>query len=294
MSVVTLKDIYRYYNNEAVLLKVSLEIEEGDFWVIFGEDDAGKTTLLRLMLGLDAQYQGSVETLGKPFEKWHGKERSQVRFVPDDIIWETGMSAKQYFSWAASVTKDYNGALQAELCEEFEVPVENDLSDMTYQENKLVQIIAAVCAAPRLLILDEPLNFLEKKTYNKLLEYLLSWNQSGMTIILAMEHYADARWYAKKYAYLREGELLACGNVPEPDFRSKVVTISGHEAQLAHCFTEERKFRFLRACRGRYIYHYTGESQELLAVLQQAQIQDVVVEEMTMEEEIRQDFSRWE
>lgn len=277
-------------NGKNILNSIDLSIKQGDFLALFGPDDAGKTTLLHILMGFLTKYEGTAEVFGKSADTWGPEERGQVRFVPDRILWEPYMTAGDYFRFVRSASPVFDEKMQKELCSELEIPMEGRLLELTYQENKFVQIIAAVCVQPKLLILDEPANFLGTQGSRMLLDKLQQWNRSGMGIVLAVEQYEHAKGFCKSYAYLKEGSLIAAGKVPQPDVRWKVITVEGKspvgfQKAMDQCIGEHN---------GHTSFLYRGDMKKLSDQLKRLGSKDFAVEEMTLEEELEMDFSRWE
>ena len=265
-----------------MLDQINLHINEKNFSVLFGTDDAGKTTLLYLIMGFAPMYQGNIV--------WDSDKAPIIRFIPDDIIWEKSMTVGQYMGFARKAASRYDQELQSRLCEEFAVPLDGQLLDLTYQENKVAQIVTALCANPDFLILDEPMNFLDSGTYLKVLDLLQERNQKGMGILLAAEKYEDAKGRCGSYAYLKEGKIIASGEVPDPDYRKKIVTITGGRQEGLNAVMD----KVADMGEEKAAYLYGGAMEELPAILNEAGGRDFTVEEPTLEEELEEDYSRWE
>lgn len=277
-----LNNISYSYGKRQALDQINLHINEKSFSVLFGADDAGKTTLLHLIMGFVPCNQGDI--------LWEEEKPHVLRFVPDDIIWEKAMTVKKYMRFANKAASDYDQDLQNKLCEEFSVPLDAQLLDLTYQENKMAQIVTALCANPDFLILDEPMNFLDNETYLKVLDMLQERNRRGMGILLTTEKYGDAKGRCTDYAYLKEGKILASGEVPVPDYRKKIVTVTGGRQEGLEAVMD--KVAELGEEKAAYLYQ--GAMEELPAILNQAGGRDFTVEELTLEEELEKDYSRWE
>lgn len=275
-----IRNVSYSYGKHRALDHVNLNINEKNFSVLFGADDAGKTTLLHLIMGFNPKYQGEI--------LWE-EGRPMLRFVPDDIIWEKSMTVGQYMKFAGKASSRYDEELQSQLCEEFSVSLDAQLLDLTYQENKMAQIITALCAIPDFLILDEPMNFLDSGTYLKLLDILQEMNRKGMGILLAAEKYENVKERCSCYAYLKEGKIIASGEVPVPDYRKKIVTVTGGRQDSLSAVME--KVSDLGEEKAAYLYQNSME--ELPAILNEVEARDFIVEEMTLEEELESDFSRW-
>ena len=290
MIMVRMKYVTSKYNGVQVLKDVNLAVEEGDFLVLFGADDEGKTTLLHILMGFNTSYSGKVALMESRPNNLNVEQRSQVRFVPDSLILEPGMTGADYLQYAKDAAGAYDEALQWALCEENAVSLEKELEYMTAQENKLVQVIGAVCAGPRLLILDEPSNFLGRQAYALLLKHLGQWNRKGMTVLLAAEQYEAAGGFCSRYAYLKGGRIIVDSSAPSGEQRGKIITVAGGKGEVLK--------KYLPNCISRYdgktVHYYKGDMQRLALILYYAACEDWAVEELTLREELDGDFSRWD
>lgn len=276
--------------NKTVLNNIDFNIKKGDFFAVVGDDDSGKTTLLGVILGFIADYEGEVKVFGKTPVKWGVDERAQVRFVPDNILWEENMSVARYLNWVKKQSKKYDAKLEKALCDEWEISLNKMLLKMTYRENKFVQIIGAVCSKPQLLILDEPLNFLGKQDHEILLNKLCELNENGMTIIIAAEKYEDVHGYCKTFAYIEDGKMEPVKEMPTDDVRWKAITVKGTFSNEFACGMEKE----ISKKASHTVFLYTGKIGELSEYLKFLGNSDYLVEELTWQEERENDFSRWE
>src|SRR4030043_820179 len=83
-EVVNLEDIWAQYDGVSVLKGVSLSIGQDDFLGIIGPNGGGKTTLLKIILGLITPSRGTVTVLGKPPQK----SRDKVGYVPQHNLFD--------------------------------------------------------------------------------------------------------------------------------------------------------------------------------------------------------------
>ena len=80
-SVIEIRNLSFFYNGQTVLQDINFEVKEGDFLAMVGPNGGGKTTLLKIMLGLLSPGKGSVQVFGKP-----PKEVShRIGYVPQDV-----------------------------------------------------------------------------------------------------------------------------------------------------------------------------------------------------------------
>lgn len=288
-ALLRLENINKQNHMGSVLSDVNLSVEESDFLVLFGSDGSGKTALLNIAMGFDLDYEGQASLFGEDVRRLSRVNYRRVRFVPDDILRMEGMTGREYLEMAGAASVDYSKKIEAVMCGHFQISLDEQLLSMTYRNNKLVQITAAVAAKPQLLILDEPINFLDADTYHKLLRLLANWSKNLMGVLLVAEKYEQADGLARHYAYMREGRIVRTEAVPEEDFRTKIVTLTGGRAAeleplLKTCIAKKN---------GRYTYSIKSSSESLMRMLSVCNCTDVVIEEMTLQEELEEDYSRW-
>ena len=266
-----------------------MKIKEGDFIVLFGSDAAGKTHLLHTIMRLQRQETGEVNILMDP-DKGEEERLRNIRIVPDEIIEEPVATGRDYLSYAQACTKDYDLELQENLCERFKLPLDEQLSNMTIQENKMVQITAALCAMPSILILDEPMNFLTDPTYMEVLRLLKKLTEKRMGVFITTEKYANSFGYCTQRAFMKDREIILYEEVPQYDIRKKIVTIVGGNREDI----KELMDKTIYEDQNMGVYLCIKEFKSLLQLIENTHCIDWYVEKMTLEEEVLNDFSRWE
>jgi len=291
-SIIEIAELHVKRNNNNILQNINISISQNDFLIIFGEDNSGKTTLLSALLGLITPKAGTIQLYGKDTKSFFTASSlicEAIRLVPDDILIEPNMTGDMYFVSQHQNSPNYDISLENKLCEKYHIDKNVPLLDMTYQQNKLTSIVAAICAMPQILILDEPYNFLEKGVMNSLLEDLNSLNQKGMCIIITTEKYEHAMGYGSRYVYLVDGQIQKSDTVPQPDYRIKAVTVPHH------CIPENDILLndIIATHRNTITYKYAGDIQTLFLHLKEFACPDATIENISLEEEIRNDFSRW-
>lgn len=261
-----------------VLHNINFGLKRGEYCHLFGEDDAGKTTLLHVILHFLTGYTGNCFT-----------EFSSVRYVPDGIYIERKRKVKEYLGWQRRYGKEYNIEMQEALLEIFGIDWDAELLEMTYEQNKLVAVIGAMAAMPDLFVADEMANYLSKGALEKVSKALKLLNDRGTTVLLTGEHYADYAEYASSFSYMSKGKIVEKGKVPGKRRGNRVVSLAGFEGILP----EKAGFHFLWNRREVQYYLYQGEMKQLCQALSGISCSGMTVEETTWEEEFWEDYTRW-
>lgn len=287
--MIKLENVTYNYKKFCLLNQVSFSLKKKDFCILFGPQNAGKTLLLHIIMGFLPKYQGNIKRLDIKINHSFNKTNMKMRFVPEAIAWEDNITIASYLNMAAPL-ENYDVELQNKLWQEFQLPTDKKMLQMSYEQNKLIQILTAVCSGSDILVLDNPGFYLNSSTYERVLHYLRIWVKTGKIVLLASRDYPNAAKYANCYAYLKQGQLISFGRINRPDYRQKIVTVTGGdytylEKKMDKCIIKEKRTR---------VYLYTGNMKELPNILHTARCQDSTIEELTMEEELEKNYSGWE
>lgn len=283
-------DLEKDYGGGFSLSNICMEIENGEWAVLFGEDDAGKTALLYNILQLHHFKTGQILYQDKPVQKLDVKTKRTMRFVPDDIYLEA-ISAEEYFEGLLNANKIRSRKEMETLCESFSIDMKEKFPDMTYEGNKLATIVGALITKPEFLILDEPFNFLTEKGKQKLLEVLKEKNKKGLTILLTNECYSDVQGYCNKFFYMKNGSITASGTIHSLLGNAKAVTVMDGDKEILRQKLGEPIAE--KIGKTSYLYINKEDSMLLADILTQAGVTDFEVENLTLEEILDDDYSRW-
>lgn len=289
MSIVKVKDLVKIYSEEYMLDKVSFEIEKGSFFAVIGKENSGKTPLLEILAGLKFPNEGEVRIFGKNMSTYDNRIKKHISFVPDNIIFYENITALELFARTTKLHSTYNPRECVKLCKMFNINMDNLLLEMSYDENKCVALVNSLMTKPKILILDEPYNYLSCESFEKLMKLLKIRSQQGVTIIFACERYEDVKGFCDSYIYLKEGDLIKQGNIDIHAKTYKMVTVEGcsltpfHSLNVIPVFDSKDKKRFV----------YGGDMTSLAGAITKAACKSFLVEELTLEEVLLWDFERW-
>lgn len=281
------------YNNNISLKDISFHVQEGDFFVIFGPDDSGKTELIELFLGICVPSNGKILYRGEELSLFSSQKRKNIRFVPDDILlMDSKITAQKYLEQITKSYKITNNDKIKEYADFFEIDLTEKLNYMTYEANKFTAVIGAVITSPDLLILDEPSNFLTKQGIKKLYQFLEHIKESGTTIIVIAEHFEETALYCNSFIYLKEGCIEAANRTNERFETYKAVNIfdANHE-KVQEILGEPIAVSDIGKT-----YLYCENMGNLMDIFSKCDVKDqkLLIERMNMEEVLDKDYSRWE
>ncbi|MCX6052296.1 MAG: ATP-binding cassette domain-containing protein [Campylobacterales bacterium] len=208
--------------------EVTCTFEKGEFWTIFGESGIGKTTLLRMIAGLDTPDRGSITMDG---EVWFDSkkrinlipQKRKVGFVFQNYALFENMSVLQNLLFAQP-HKDISKAeeiLEAMGLLALKERLPNTLSGGQRQRVALARSIAQ---EPKILLLDEPLSALDALTRSRLQDELKKTHEIfKLTSLMVSHDRSEVFKLSDQVLWLKEGKIFQMGK-PKEIFLSKTST----------------------------------------------------------------------
>ena len=177
-------------------------IHDGDILGVVGNNGAGKTTLFRLMLDLMKADTGTVSINGvNPAESEEWKQ-STGAYIDEGFLIDF-LTPEEYFEFLGKVNNMTRDAVECR-----EKDFEQFMSGEILNQKK-IGIIAALLNRPRLVILDEPFNFLDPSSQNILKKLLLTYAQeNGATILISSHNLQHTTEISTRIALLEHGVIL--------------------------------------------------------------------------------------
>lgn len=284
----TLSNISVFVKGERVLENIQYNIKEAVIETFISKDDSA-SKLLQIIGGFFVADEGEIAypmySPGKKnLSKW-------LQYVPDDIVCYSDMKVKEFLQGVA-IAVGHEDAIETavRLCGLFEIDLEENLLDMTFEKNRLVAMIQAIMAKPKLLLLDRPYDMIGRQRYALLLKELVKLKADGATILIAAEAYDKVMLPCNQYVFLKDGSIYAQYNRKELPTLSKVVQIeNGNPAVM-----NREHMKILYRTKKSWCFLYKEESvAELVLKIYQSGCTNFTVNELSMEEEVYGEYERW-
>jgi zinc transport system ATP-binding protein len=206
MAIIEIKDLDFAYNGEAVLKDLNLSIRQKDFVAIIGPNGGGKTTLLKLLLGLLTPVKGTVRVDGK-----FPQEASPcIGYVPQDVhtnrsfpitavdvVLMGKLDPKKHLSRRSATNR--RDALAALERMEMQAHAEKKIGVLSGGQRQRVFIARALVTQPKLLLLDEPTASIDTKGQADFYRLLRELNKDITVLVVSHDLLVISR-YVKSVA----------------------------------------------------------------------------------------------
>jgi len=209
------KSIASSSNQTPFNLDVDFTIEQGDFLAIYGKSGSGKTTILRLISGLETADSGEIMIDNAIWYNTLTNIKPQDRplgFVFQDFSLFPNMSVIQNLEFA--LNKNQSDSIINELLQIFDLEnlKHNSIQSLSGGQKQKVALARALVQKPSILLLDEPLSALDDDNRFKLQDYFLKIHQQfNLTIILVTHNKPEIFKLANKILELENGKIKQFG-----------------------------------------------------------------------------------
>jgi zinc transport system ATP-binding protein len=180
------------FNSQLVLQDVDLDVTEGDFMAMIGPNGGGKTTLLKLMLGLLAPDSGSIRVFGKPPQV----VSYRIGYVPQDVNFNKDFpvsvmdivlmgNLKPGRGWSRHSKADRNTARDALIEVGMEEFRSRRIGELSGGQRQRVFVARALMTQPELLFLDEPTASIDTKGQREFYTLLKQLNKHITIVVVS-------------------------------------------------------------------------------------------------------------
>ena len=190
--------------------EVSLTVKEGSIYGLIGRNGAGKSTFMRMLLGMTNIDEGSIKLWGKSGKEME-KMRKNVGFIIENPTFYNYMTAYQNLMYrAVLIGLDNPDAAIREAMDK--VGLSNKIDDkvrsFSLGQKQLLGIANAIMGNPKLLVLDEPTNGLDPIKIVEIREMLLDMKAHGTTILISSHILGEMSKLCTCYGFILDGKLI--------------------------------------------------------------------------------------
>jgi spermidine/putrescine transport system ATP-binding protein len=228
---VEVKNLVKRFANTTAVNNVSLEINDGEFFVLIGPSGCGKTTLLRSIVGLEKPTEGRIYISGKDVTDVPTYRRptslvfQNYALFPHKTVYDNiafGLRVRKLTPDA--IKKEVHGILGLVSLEGLEQRHPRELSGGQQQR---VALARSLIVKPTVLLLDEPLGNLDLKLQRKMeIELKLLHKKLGLTFVYVTHNQEQAMTLGDKIAVMNQGVIEQIGSPSEIYFRPKTIFVA--------------------------------------------------------------------
>lgn len=146
---------YKIPNGHVVYEDMNFKVELGEFIGVLGKNGAGKTTLIDLLMGFRPVTSGFIEVLGENPMSFHRRNKQNIAVLSHDIQIQKSHSVRNYLDFNAFFYDKYDLNKELDLLDYFDINPNAKMGSLSTGQRVKAQIISAISARPKLLLMDE-------------------------------------------------------------------------------------------------------------------------------------------
>ena len=213
-AILAARNLGKSFDSRQVLNDISANVAAGSVIGVLGKNGAGKTTLLEIALGFSPVSSGSVALWGHESLTLPSAIKGRIGYVPQQDELVPVLTGTQQIALNAALHKSWDQELIARLAQEWEVPLDRRISELSGGERQKISVLLALGHHPDLLVLDEPLASLDPIARRQFLSQLLEITADQTRAVIFSSHIvSDLERVANEVWILRQGHMAWQGEL---------------------------------------------------------------------------------
>ncbi len=264
-NVIEIEKLTKNYGKNRGVENISFQVKQGEIFGFLGQNGAGKSTTIRAMLGFIQKNTGEIRILGRDAEKDRQECLKEIGYMPSEEQFYPSMTVKEVIKLAADV-RGVDCQKEAEkLCRRLQLDTKKKIKELSLGNKKKVSIVCAMQHKPKLFIFDEPTSGLDPFMQAEFFKLIHEYVEEGASCMLSTHVLSEVRSHCNRVAIMKDGKLMCVDTVENlTKANAKRVKVTKNN--------ETKEFV------------YKGDMKDLLKELAEEEIQDVLIEEPSIEE----------
>lgn len=206
---IELQGVYKSFRSTHVLRGLTMQVARGRTFAFLGRNAAGKTTLIRMLLGLLKRDDGAMRVLGLDPQRDPLELRRRVGYLAEDQTMYGWMRVEEIVRFVAPFYPTWDHDLALRYLRDFELPLRTRIKHLSKGQNVRLGLVLALAHRPELVILDDPalgLDPIMRKQFNR--DLITHLQCEGRTVFYSSHLLYEVEPVADEVAILHEGRIV--------------------------------------------------------------------------------------
>ena len=229
--VIEIEELSRQFGPKQALNKATLNVPRGLVFGLMGENGAGKTTMIKHILGLYKAEHGSVRVFGQDPVKEPAAVLSRLGYLSEERNLPQWMRVDELMRYTKAFFPAWDDAFAAELCDTFSIDPRQKIRQLSRGQHVRVGLLIALAHRPELLVLDEPSSGLDPVIRRDILEAIIrTVANEGRTILFSSHLLDEVERVSDRVAMLHHGRLVLEDDINDIKSNHMLLTLFFDEA----------------------------------------------------------------
>ncbi len=239
-KVINVENLVKYFDGRCVLDGINLKIPRGCIYGLLGRNGAGKTTIIRILLGLEPATRGQTFLLDTESTNLSARIRGRIGCVAEGHNLIQNYKVSRLIRLCRDLSLQWNDEFFAGLMETFRLPTDRRVRELSIGMRAQLNLALAMAADPELLILDDPTLGLDTVARRQFLELAIEIiQQQGRTILFCSHILSDVERIADRIGILAAGKLVVDCPLEKLKERVKKLRVIFPESAPANVYMTE-------------------------------------------------------
>lgn len=219
--MIEIKNVSKTYNGKKKVLKnISFKIEGGEIFAFIGHNGAGKTTMIKCIMGILDFEEGDILVDNKSIKEEPLECKRIMAYVADNPDLYENMKAIDFINFICDmyeVSEDIRRENTLKYAKMFEIKdkLNDDISSFSHGMKQKIALIAALAHNPKVLIMDEPFVGLDPKAVYDMKEIMRDMAKDGKTIFFSTHILDVAEKLCDRVAIIKDGTIVKVGKMKD-------------------------------------------------------------------------------
>ncbi len=219
-AIVT-RNLTKFYGRRCVVDSLNVRIEEGTVYGLLGRNGSGKSTTIKMLMGMVHPDRGSAELLGEDSEELQPQTRGRIAYIAENHPLYKWMTIKEAVEFTRPFYETWNDDLVEKILDHFALSRRAKVRKLSNGQRAQVSLALAVAPDPELLILDDPTLGLDTVVRRDFLESLIQIIQRrGRTILISSHILGDVERVSNRIGIMVDGVLRV--DCPTDHFKESI------------------------------------------------------------------------
>ncbi|KPK37381.1 MAG: hypothetical protein AMJ65_14675, partial [Phycisphaerae bacterium SG8_4] len=208
-SAIRVENLVKYFDGRCVLDGISFSVPAGCIYGLLGRNGAGKTTIIRILLGLEPPTRGRSWLLESESRTLSPKTRGRIGCVAEGHNLIQSYKVSRLVKLCKDLSTQWDDKSFDHLMETFRLPRDRKVKDLSMGMRAQLNLALAMAIDPELLILDDPTLGLDTVARRQFLELVIEViQQHGRTVLFSSHILSDVERIADRIGILTTGRLV--------------------------------------------------------------------------------------
>lgn len=220
------KNLTKEFNSFKAVNNLDLKVPEGSVFGFLGPNGSGKTTTIRMLLGIMRPTSGEGKIMGLDMLKESIKIRNITGYMAEVPEMYGYMTGNELINFCWRFYSSWNDALVKKYSKLFNLPLENKISSLSKGMKSQLALILALAPNPSLLILDEPTSGLDPVNRLQFLNIIIKEIVgTGKTVFFSSHLLSDVERVCDQVVFIKEGRLVKTASMDKLKTQEKIIRV---------------------------------------------------------------------